>query len=727
MGPLLPVVLATTLPLAAAATPRAVTATLSQGHQAFQAGDYRKAARLLDGLAARSPRTRDHVLYLAAESAFYAGQVARARSLFAQLGGDRDSRFAPVAAWRTADCLWAEGRRDEAATVYRKLLAGTVPPGVDRVVARFRLAELATATTEADALFHQIHVEHPAHPLSAEAARRVRGPVPADNPAPAAAPAAPDARARLRRASLLADKKLLAEAQAELLAITDTTPEIQIERDLQLGMVKFRTRREYPAAAALLLAVAPRLTGDRAPFAAFHGARALLRAGRDEEAVAAKLKVVERYPGSRWAVEAQFVAGWIEFNRGRYRECIPLLRTTLEKNGRSRFARDAAWYLALANHFLDRPDDALAALADYARLSGRDADAARRAAYWRGRFLAAKGNKRDAHETWQELLRREPLSYYGLLARARLQKAGVKAGVDLPRGERGLPPPSRKAQNDPAVVRADELARAGLAADAGPDLQRREDELDGRVGRDQALAVLLDRYRRYGSYRRACQLAESRGGATLQAAPVKTTRAVWEAAHPRAYQDLVERHAKKAGAPPLFVYSIMYKESGFAPHVTSPADARGLLQLLPELGAELSARTRTRFFADDLYRPEVNVRLGAMRLGELARMFRGQLFLVAGAYNGGIRAVTRWLDRHGTRPLDEFVELVGFKESREYIKRVSAIHARYQYLYTGKPPALPLTVNPRYLKEKARPAAPAPPPPPPATPATDEGEEGDTE
>ena len=72
---------------------------------------------------------------------------------------------------------------------------------------------------------------------------------------------------------------------------------------------------------------------------------------------------------------------------------------------------------------------------------------------------------------------------------------------------------------------------------------------------------------------------------------------------------------------------------------------------------------------------------------------------------------------------------MGFKESREYIKRVSAIHARYVYLYTGKPPALPLTVNPRYLKEKTRRAATPPPPPPPpaATPASEDSEETDTE
>ena len=55
--------------------------------------------------------------------------------------------------------------------------------------------------------------------------------------------------------------------------------------------------------------------GDRAAYAAFHGARALARSGHDDEAVATNLQIVRDYPGSRWAVEAQFVAGWLEFRK----------------------------------------------------------------------------------------------------------------------------------------------------------------------------------------------------------------------------------------------------------------------------------------------------------------------------------------------------------------------------------------------------------------------------
>jgi soluble lytic murein transglycosylase len=699
--------LVTTLSLAAAAP----IAELRRGHQEFQAGRYEKAARVLAPLASRLPRVRDYVLYLAAESEFYAGRPAAARAWWSELLEEADSRFAPLAPWRIADCLWAEGRKTEAATAYRRLI-DKPPAGVDPVVARFRLADLE-APAEAAGLFRQIHAEHPAHPLAAEAARRAPPGAAGDEGG------ADDPRTRLRRAARLVQGRRIEEAIAELEAIPRDLPaELKAERDFDLGMAKFRTRHDYLAASALLLDVAPRLEGERSAFAAFHGARALARAGRIDQAIDAAAAVVKRFPGSRWGAEAQFFAGWLEFNRGRYRESVAGLQRTFDRYRKSAFADDAAWYLALAYYFLRRYDEALASLGDHARLVGSDPDAVRRVSYWRGRFLWSKGNSAEGRKAWRDLVKDQPLSYYGLLARARLRQARETVRLRWPATDFKLPELARQARRDPAVLRADELAAAGLVTEAGIELQRSEGALDERLGRAQATTLLFERYGRCGAFRRGYQLADARGGEALQSAPRGSGRIIWEAFYPRAYRSAVERQARAARVPPLFVYAIMHKESGFGPTVTSPADARGLLQLLPSLGAELSAKLRRPFVPEDLFRPEVNIALGVRRLGSLLEMFDRQLFLAAGAYNGGIVAVKRWLDQHGQRPLDEFLELVGVNESREYMKRVTALHARYTYLYTGKVPELSLKVKTSKRnrarpgpKEKAEPATPPVPAP----------------
>ncbi len=505
---------------------------------------------------------------------------------------------------------------------------------------------------------------------------------------------------RLRRARGLAETKRYAEAVRELEALPGALPaEVRVERDWELGMAKFRMRRDYARAAELLLGIVDKLDPDRAATAAFHGARALSRSNRDDEAIAGYRRVVDRFPQSRWAAEAQFLSGWLDFNRARYAAALPGLEATIARHPRSPFAEDAAWFVALCRFFAGDHAGALDAFARYEKrgASGPEAaEAARRGTYYRGRSLAALGRKDEANALYREAARRWPFHFYGLLARARLREAGAPAELDLPPGRAALGPIGPAAARDPAVARADELAAAGLDVEAGVELQRAEEAIRKRLGRDQGLAVLLNRYPRFSNWHRPYYLAETSGDAALAGAPAGAARAFWEAAYPRAYRGLVERFAPPAGTPPLVLYAIMRKESGFSPHVVSYADARGLLQMIPPTSARVAGELGLPFAPDDLFVPETNVQLGAAYIGGLFRKFRGEILLTAAAYNGGPRAVMRWCDGNGRRPTDEFVELVTYDQTREYAKRVAGIYAHYHYLYEGKPFDLPLTVDCRY-------------------------------
>jgi soluble lytic murein transglycosylase len=668
---------------------------LERGHRAFRDGDYREAVRALDGLSARLPRSGDYALYLLAESAFYAGELSRAHAAFEALGRQHGSRLAPLGPWRIADCLWAEGKRAEAGAAYRKLLKGAAPSAIDPVVARFRLAELAGGD-EGRRLFRQIHVDSPAHPLADEAARRA-GPAPVGPAPPVAAATAP--RDRLKRAVLLAEGKHFQEAIEELDKLpADLPAELAAERDFESGMARYHTRHDYPRAAELLLGVYPKLGGEKAAHAAFHGARALSRVDRDDEAIAGYKRVVERYPGSRWAPEAQFRSGWLEFNRGRFRESLPGLKQTLARYGSSAFANDAAWFLCLAHFLLEEPAQALPALEQYARLSGGDADAVRRTAYWRARIFAKLGRAEEARNVYREVVRRWPLDYYGLLARQRLLADGQKVELPFAKLDRA-PLAAKDLSRDPDVERADELMRVGLVPEAGLELERHEEALAKRAGREPALALLFDRYPRMQGYRRAYQLAESRHAGALSALPQGAARPFWEAAYPRAFASLVDRYGPAAGNPDFFVYSIMRKESGYLPSEVSYADARGLLQLIAQVGQDSANQLKEPFHADLLFDPETNIRLGAVHLGGLIKRVHGQIYLAAAAFNGGIGPVVRWATQYGKRPLDEFVELVTYDQTREYLKRVVGIYARYRYLYSGDIYELPPVIDATFVKE----------------------------
>ena len=712
----------------AQARPGDAATSFGEGVRAFRDGDYAQAQTLL-GRVLGKPRPKvpgaaaaqadDWLLYLHGESAFYAGAYAKAREDFDRLAKMKSSRFALAAAFRAGDCAWTSGAHAEAATSYRRLLAhlpkGAASALIDPGAARFRVALDAEERhrPEAGAMFLALFRDLPAHPLAAEARRHLPETArPSGAPAEAAATGAGgDAGAavaagavapedRLRRAETPTRDKHWDLALDELGKLPAELPRpLAVERDYQIGMTKFNMRRDYPKAASLLLAVAPELTGDKAASALFHGTRALSRADRDDEAIAGYKQVVARYPRSRFAAEAQFLSGWLDYNRGRFRESLPALKTTLERYGQSGFADDAAWCVAFAHFLLGELPEASAALGAYARLPATGMTAEERSsrvAYWRARIEAKAGRADAAKAGYRDVNRRWPFTFYGVAARARLAEAGEPAAIELPRGPASLPDSSKRAAADPTLARTDELAAAGLDVEAGWELQRDEKAVLHRLGEASGTRVLLDRYARWKAFHRAYELAESQHGGALGMTPDGAARPWWEAAYPRAYRELVEKYGPPAGNPELFLYTIMRKESGFSPWDVSYADARGLLQMIPPTSAKVAESAGIDFEPDELYEPEMNVRLGASYIGGLAKKFGGQIPLVAGAYNAGPKAMAKWCDQHGSFPMDEFVELIAFTQTREYAKRVVGIYARYRYLYGPKPYTLPLTVDPKY-------------------------------
>jgi soluble lytic murein transglycosylase len=694
--------------LSASATPRSGAGGFAEALTAFRAGEYDKAVRALPALGDALPRNRDYYLYFLGESQFYAGAYAKARAAFAELCKLHDSRFAAIAPARVADCLWMEGKREEAAASYRKLLGSKA--AFDQAVGRFRVAEVQAeaaaraqngkigedrenskaAAVAAARAFMRIHVDFPAHPLGAEAGMRAALLAPAAPDKPVASEPTPSER--LERAATLSKGHHWQEALDELALLpASLPPELAVQRDLAVGMAKYHARRDYAGAAALLLGVAPRLAGDKAAFAVFHGARALSRIDRDDEAIANYHTVVANYPHASWAAEAQFRSGWLEINRGRFREALPGLRETLQRYPKSAFADDAAWYLAFAYYLIGDSAEALKAITTYAEVARRThEEAALRARYWRARILAQAGRQDEAQALLRECTSRAPYHYYGLLARARLREIGESPPWP--------PLPGRAAEpavlHDPAVERALDLDRVGLGTEAGAELERNESGILKRNGKERALPFLLATYPRLQAFRRAHRLAESSGDGALGASP----RLFWEAAYPRAYPDSAQGYGKAFGSPELFVYSIMRKESSYFPFALSSSDARGLLQLIPATADQVAKKLGLPSYVDELFDPDTNLHLGVAYLGGLLRRFQGQEALAAGAYNAGAHAMMRWCDQWGGRPLDEFVELITYDQAREYIKRVLGIYARYRHLY-AQPLELPIVVNTRYAKD----------------------------
>lgn len=159
--------------------------------------------------------------------------------------------------------------------------------------------------------------------------------------------------------------------------------------------------------------------------------------------------------------------------------------------------------------------------------------------------------------------------------------------------------------------------------------------------------------------------------------------------YPDAWGDLIRREAARAGIDPAMVQGVIREESRFDPRATSPANARGLMQLVLPTASRLAAK-----LADpaptlgDLYQPEVSIRLGSTYLAELAADLGGgtRTAQVVAAYNAGEAQATLWQRYCYSTEEVELISKVGFKETREYLARVLGSRAQYAELYPATAP-----------------------------------------
>ncbi len=127
------------------------------------------------------------------------------------------------------------------------------------------------------------------------------------------------------------------------------------------------------------------------------------------------------------------------------------------------------------------------------------------------------------------------------------------------------------------------------------------------------------------------------------------------------------------------------QESAFNPAAISPANARGLLQILPTTARGVAGRhglsySQERLTTDAGY----NATLGAHYLGEQISDFGGSYVLTFIAYNAGPRRVPEWIARYGDprgKSIDEvvdWIERIPFAETRGYVQRVMENYQVYK-------------------------------------------------
>lgn len=132
---------------------------------------------------------------------------------------------------------------------------------------------------------------------------------------------------------------------------------------------------------------------------------------------------------------------------------------------------------------------------------------------------------------------------------------------------------------------------------------------------------------------------------------------------------------------PALVYAHTLQESVFRTSVTSPAGAKGLMQIMPGTARDRGAELGYAGNVNDLAKPEVNLAFGQQHLQLLKDSSGTGGFLpkVMAAYNAGLLPVQRWNTeiRDGGDPL-LWMESVPYWETRGYVNIVMRNYWMYE-------------------------------------------------
>ncbi len=140
-----------------------------------------------------------------------------------------------------------------------------------------------------------------------------------------------------------------------------------------------------------------------------------------------------------------------------------------------------------------------------------------------------------------------------------------------------------------------------------------------------------------------------------------------------------------------FILSIIRQESEFDLSANSHAGAKGLMQLMPYT-AKLVAKqaklpyTKSRLTTD----PEYNINLGSHYIAGLILEYEGAYPFAIAAYNAGPKRVRYWKKINKNPQKNQinyvdWIELIKFKETRNYVQRVLENYNVYRYILEQKP------------------------------------------
>ena len=479
---------------------------------------------------------------------------------------------------------------------------------------------------------------------------------------------------RYARASALALSALNEDAAEDFKAFLEAVPghPKRNEAKLRLAIALARLKR-YDQAKLVFHELAADGPSPEANEAAVWLARSYLRLGDGERL----LGLHQAYPKLAATPEQQalillMLGTWFD-DQNQSDEAIAQYRQIAALGDRTEQRAEALWRIGWIQYRTARYLEAVQTLEDLVAIREDPANNPQ-ALYWTARALERLQDSRAAG-VYQDLCRRYAWTYYCQLTRSRQEVPPPEVVVDAPDPGPGNNGGSGIAQ-DVHYRRAVELRALGLEYEAGYEVAWL---LDHYVRNRSALVELITRLSEAGGYHQGLRLARLhfRDGLERGLEPVQPS--LWSVAYPTVYLPTI-RAFSTSRLDPYLAAAIIREESQYDARAVSRVGAIGLMQLMPSTAQAVAQRNGGAVSRDDLFDHETNIRYGVGYLDQLLGQFNGNLVQAVAAYNAGPHIVTSWTKKFGDKEPDEFVEMIPYQETRQYVRRVLRSYREYRRL-----------------------------------------------
>jgi len=410
--------------------------------------------------------------------------------------------------------------------------------------------------------------------------------------------------------------------------------------------------------------------------------------GDKKEAEKLFKQVTQKYKQTKTAPKASYTLAHLYQNDNKFKEAAKWFSIHNEKYSDSEFAEDSKFHQGFSYYLARDFNKALTVFTSEEDLP--------KFLFWKAKCYIQLGKSKQAKKVLLTLTKDHSFHYYGVRAYMMLDKldetvssfySSIKFDYSLkPRPKRITPYNLRHLQT------AEQLLSSGFYEYARRELIKID------AGKEPGFVVYLSMLNYIaGNFIQSVMLFNQ---VLKEDDTLPTDFVVLN--YPVRFSKLISKFADRNNLETEFVLSLTRQESCFDSAARSPANALGLMQLIPETAKKMAKDIKSDYFKSDersiytlakellnnnydqhLFRPDLNVAIGTKHLGELFDQIPVKTLGIA-MYNAGKTPVNKWVKQFGLADMDLFIERVPYNETRNYIKIVVRNYFNYQRLLKGK-------------------------------------------